>query len=548
MKKQVNLAKKLLNLVVVFAVFCAILAPFSTAKAATPLVIYNIVATSTSNTVTISWETDRASYGRVNYGTATNNYGWTVQTSQTQKYASQTITIVGLNPNTQYYFRINAKDENSEVTSLERSFTTLMPNQTSSGTNTSVVLTNPTVQVGSSSYCAVNLKNDYGFSGYYYNLPSTHPDVEKGVASWSKIARQNDWYDQKYFAFNRIDKDLNFGSNFFPVSTNLPGDPQHFAVNWRGIIEVSQTDNYTYKITSDDDSWVFIDDSLVSNLNGVHMAKTDNKTVQLTAGYHKIEIYYADRMKYGAVMSFTADSRLKFHPLPMDCSVQDVIDYNNLVNNGSGYAYSGNNNQYTTTYTGTTGQVLGASNIEDYGVYLNGWDGKYSQFKAIYRTKENPDIWAITMTNQRLYITSPASFNKYGLNWNKIQTVSQATLNRYPVANLVKTPDQATVYYLFQKAEKKWLKLPFPTGTVFVSYANNYWGNVVRVNDLDMNSYATASLIKVKGKSTIYELSGNTKRPFASASAFLKANYNWADVCEVNQIHADSYITGSSIR
>ena len=564
MKKQVNLAKKFIDLFVVLAVFCGILAPFSGLMAASALVISNVSVVPANNSVTISWQTDRPAFGRVNYGLASNSYGWTVQTNPDQKYASQTITILGLNPNTQYFFRINVRDEGSEVTSLERSFTTLLANQATTNTNSSLVLQNPVVQTGNSTQCGVNLSTDLGFTGYYYNLPSTHPDMEKGVGSWTKVARQNDWYDQKYFAFNRVDKNLNFGSNFFPVSSNLAGDPQHFAVNWRGIIEVSQTDTYNYKITSDDDSWVFIDDVLSSDLNGVHMAKTDTKNIQLTAGLHKIEIYYADRMKYGAVMSFTADTRLKFHPLPLNCGVQDVIDYNNQLNNGNMYGYTGNNNQYTNPYdtsnagnatggyvyngsTAATGQVLGASNIND-SVYVNGWDGKYSQFKAIYRTNENPDIWAITMTNQRFYITSPASFNKYGLDWKKIKTVSRATLNRYPIANLVKTPDDNTVYFLHQRDVKKWLRLPFTSGTVFVSYANNYWGNIVRINELDMSSYAMVNLIKVKGKATVYEISGNTKRPFATGAAFLKLNYNWADICEVNQIHADSYITGSAIR
>ncbi|MFA6322760.1 MAG: PA14 domain-containing protein [Candidatus Buchananbacteria bacterium] len=548
MKKPLKLAKKYLVAAVLLLIVGGMILPLAAAQAYGPIIIYNIVATATDKTVTISWETDRPSYGRVDYGKASNQYGWIVQTNPNQKSTSQTITIVGLDSNAQYFYRINAQDSSSDVTSLEHNFTTYLANQNNSGTNTNLVYQNQYqysgVQVGTTNNCGVSLTNSFGFSGYYYNLPKTHPDMEGAVGPWSKPARQNDWYSQTYFVFTRIDKDLNFGSNFFPVNTGLAGDPNHFAVNWRAIIDVPTTASYTYKITADDDAWVYIDDQLVSDLNGTHMARTEEKSVQLTAGYHKLEIYYADRKIYNAVMSFTSDTRLKYHPLPMNCSVQDVINFNNQ-NTSQSYAYTGTNNT-----NGSTGQVLGASTEEtqDKGVYLNGWDGVYTKFIALYRTTDSPDIWAITVNNQRLYITSPQSFNKYGLNWNKVKTISRTALEKYPVANLVKTPNNAAVYALYQKAEKKWLKLLIPTGTVFVSYPKNYWGNVVRINDLDMSAYPTANLIKVKGSAKVYQISGNTKQAFASAATFRNYGNNWADICEVNQIHADSYLDGSTLR
>ncbi len=545
-QKLVNLAKKFVVTPLVVMLVIGALAPLSAANAAVPLVIYNIVTSTTDQSVTISWQTDRPSYGRVNYGLSTDNYTWTVVTSQNQQYTSQTVTIFGLNSGTRYYFRINAQTEGSEVTSLENTFVTQ-----SGSSNNQDISTNPDILPGQSTTCGVNLKTDFGFYGLYYNLPSTHPDVEIPPQNWTKVARQNDWYNQTYYAFSRVDASLKFGNNFLPVDTGLPGDPWNFAVNWRAIIEVPQDGTYTYIMRADDDGWVFIDDQLTTNLGGIHEAKSEEKQIYLTAGYHKLEVYYAERHKYIAVMYFEGDQRLKFHPLPAECTITDVINYNNhLYGTGNGYTTgytNGNTNGYTTQNNTFTGQVLGASTLTDNGVYVNGWDGKYSEFKAIYRTADNPSIWAITMTNQRLYITSPASFNLYGLDWSKIRTVSQATLQRYPVANLVKTPDKAAIYMLHQRAEKKWLKLLIPTGTVFVSYEKNYWGNVVTINHLDMGSYPTANLIKVKNTSKVYLISGNSKKPFASSAAFTGRNYNWADICTVTQTHADSYITGAAI-
>lgn len=562
MKKTLILAKKYLLITLLITVFSGVLLPLSQVKAGNPIIIYNIIPTTTVNSVTITWMTDRATYGRVSYGKASNSYTYNIQTNPNQKAITQTITIVGLEQNTTYYFRVNAQDEGSDVTSLEKTFTTGTNNVATNTPSGNYYYQNGTIPATTNSYnsnCTVSLKNDYGFFGYYYNMPNTHPDMEKEPGPWSKIARQNDWYDQKYFTFSRIDKSLDFGDNFYPVNTGLAGDPYDFAVNWRGIIDVPQTGNYTYKIASDDDSWIFVDDNLVSDLNGIHMTKTEEKSIQLTSGLHKIEIFYADRRVYNAFMSFTADSRLKFHPLPMNCTIQDIVNYNN--NQNSNYAYNGytssqSDNGSWSSYTSannTSGQVLGASNIDQNNyssIYVRTPDPKYTIFKAIYRTPNNPDIWVITSTNQRFYITSPLSFNEYGLNWNKIQTISLSALQKYPVANLVKLPngESSAVYNLQQRAQKQWLRLLIPTGTVFMSYPNNYWGNVVRVNKYDMNSYPVANLIKVIGSSKVYLLSGSYKQPFANSTVFKNQGFNFADVVQVNQAHANSYLDGAEIR
>ena len=523
-KKSINLAKKVICWQLVIFVLFGFLAPINEVNALEPLVISNVIVTNlTNSSATITWQSNRAAYGRVDYGTAANSLQWYLVTSQ--KLSQQSITVFGLSASTDYYFRLMANDD------ISNGISSIMSFKTAAGTNAGN--TNYNYNAGAGACLAdpsmgIDITKHVGYFGLYYSLPDNHPDVELPAGSaWTKVGRQNDWYNANYLSFSRIDKQLNFGDNFFPI----PGKSNHFAVNWRAVMLVPENGNYTYSLTSDDDSWLLIDDQLVSNLGGLHPAKTENRTVQLTAGYHKLEIFYADRRHYGATFRFIPDSRLKFNPMPDGCSIQNIIDYSHLQNSG---------------YTGNTGQVAGAE-YDPNSVYLNGPNPKYTLMKALYKTNDSPDVWAILATNQRLYITSPASFNEYGLNWNKIKTVSRKTLESYPVASLVKLPDNPEVYYLHQRAEKRWLKLLIPTGTVFVSYPGNYWGNVARINSLDYAQYPTATLIKVSGKSTIYNISGNTKRPYSSDAAFRGAGNNWADISPVSQIHADSYLDGPAI-
>jgi len=184
--------------------------------------------------------------------------------------------------------------------------------------------------------------------GTYYNLPNTHPDMESWVANGNSYGvypgmventltgsmptltaygstriKQWDWWDSKYQVFQRVDStaDLqtNFASSWFPVNTGLPGDPQDFAVKWTGKFYVAEDKNYTYSMGSDDDSWLFIDKKLVLDLGGVHGLTYGSYTIALTAGWHDIDIFFAERnvVQSGFQLNFFSDTVPTPTPEPM---------------------------------------------------------------------------------------------------------------------------------------------------------------------------------------------------------------------------------------
>ena len=172
-----------------------------------------------------------------------------------------------------------------------------------------------------------------GLTGYYYNLSSAHPDMERWITGWDQGYVENtlagsmptltaygatrviqwDWWNPGYLAFSRIDSDAdltgNFASSWFPVNTGLPNDPYDFAVHWTGSFYVAEDKDYTYSMGSDDDSWLFIDNQLVLDLGGVHGLTWDNYTIGLTAGYHTIDIFFAERnvVQSGFQLNFFSD-------------------------------------------------------------------------------------------------------------------------------------------------------------------------------------------------------------------------------------------------
>lgn len=498
----------------------------------------------TETTAVISFRTNKLTQGWVRYGTSPNS-GKTIATNPPRDF-QHSLTLTGLAPGTTYYFDIKVRDVfGKEKQSNGFSFTT--KSSAGSPTTPPVVFNNNQGSILGATTCNVNLNTEFGYYGSYYNLPQSHPDME----TWQQnvgIADENDWYDNQYFVFSRTDTDLKFGSNFYPIQNNLPGDPNHFAVYWRAIVNVPTTGTYTYKIKSDDDSWVFIDGNLTTDLKGIHTAKETTGTATLNAGWHTLEIYYADRQRTQAVMSFTPDNKWRVHPLPAGCSLQDVLN-----NAGSS--------------ANTSGVVLGSSNINDgatgNGINFDSGNGAatvqtqtyacnpnlgYSKITNLYKTSASPDVWAILETGQKYYITSPESFALYQCDWSKIKTVSQSFLDRFSNANLVRTPDNPTIYHLFDRLIVKWLKINIPSPTIFVSYPANYWGNVVRINRLDLASYPDARLIKGENSPTIYLIEGRTKKPFISEEQFIDKGHNFVEVVTLNQAHLDSYKTVAPVQ
>ncbi len=162
---------------------------------------------------------------------------------------------------------------------------------------------------------------EYGYFGIYYNLPSNHPDMETAVTGiveglvnnqlpltltdlGGQYINQFDWYSSTYYSFSRIDRNLTFGSSWFPVNENVPGDPLYFSVHWQATLIVPSDGVYQFEIGSDDDSWLFIDNSLIYDLGGIHPMSVKTGAVYLTAGEHLLDIYYAERHSQNAGFYF----------------------------------------------------------------------------------------------------------------------------------------------------------------------------------------------------------------------------------------------------
>jgi hypothetical protein len=72
----------------------------------------------------------------------------------------------------------------------------------------------------------------------------------------------------------------------------MPYDPDVFAVRWSGFLYVPAEDEYELTLLSDDGAFVTLDGTRVLDLPGVHPPEETSHTVELTRGFHPIEVRY----------------------------------------------------------------------------------------------------------------------------------------------------------------------------------------------------------------------------------------------------------------
>ncbi|GAB2947000.1 hypothetical protein GCM10027048_10020 [Hymenobacter coalescens] len=109
--------------------------------------------------------------------------------------------------------------------------------------------------------------------------------------------------------FARIDPQLNFeavGSwgSVVPPAQGSNSDPDHFSARYRGSLYVPVSGTYTFYLSSDDASYIWLDDNALAspptdasaliNNYGVHALQTGTASVYLTAGLHNLLVHYGE--------------------------------------------------------------------------------------------------------------------------------------------------------------------------------------------------------------------------------------------------------------
>jgi fibro-slime domain-containing protein len=87
--------------------------------------------------------------------------------------------------------------------------------------------------------------------------------------------------------FERLDPVVDF-----QWQGNQPVPREVFSATWHGRLQVARSGNYRFLTTSDDGSWIYIDNQLVVDNGGRHEPRYAEGQIELSEGWHDIEVRY----------------------------------------------------------------------------------------------------------------------------------------------------------------------------------------------------------------------------------------------------------------
>jgi hypothetical protein len=106
-----------------------------------------------------------------------------------------------------------------------------------------------------------------------------------------------------------------YASNMFaPNSTGVDDAAYYETAIFKGTFALAANAHVTFNLGSDDDSFLYVDGVLVLEDPGVHGIWTNDLTMTLAGGTHTIEVFYADRDRTQAYLSF--DPTVSVIPTP----------------------------------------------------------------------------------------------------------------------------------------------------------------------------------------------------------------------------------------
>ena len=147
------------------------------------------------------------------------------------------------------------------------------------------------------------------------------------------------------------------------------------------------------------------------------------------------------------------------------------------------------------------------------------------------------------VNGKKLWIPTVSAFNAQGLKWSDIQEISKERVDQCSRIKLLQVIGDSKIYYITESGLKKHI----PNSQVFLSYDDNNWDNVVRVNRVELNAYPDNVLIRAEDDYKVYRLENSKKRWIKTAEAFNRMGYDWSNITTVNTVEINAHSTGAEI-
>ncbi len=215
----------------------------------------------------------------------------------------------------------------------------------------------------------------HGLHASYYNEPIYRNDV-------NTIATPT---------VERIDSHIDFDWHSFGRNDPLPSgiyDDGWWSADWAGYIYIPSDGTYSFKLNSDDGSWLFIDGQLVVNNGGDHGPREAFGSITLTKGYYSITVKFFE--------SFGGSANINLYWKPPNVPDYIILPQSALYISPPA-AYSSNMRVSKNAPVG-----MDHGNTMNYTLYFNNF-GSMKASNVILKDTLPPDVEFLSASDDGIY-------------------------------------------------------------------------------------------------------------------------------------------------
>jgi len=479
-----------------------------TAFAQVALEIKNVNTQVVGDDVTVAWETNNPSTGRVDYGEndiydrsrSTNKIDW-----------QQKILLENLKPKTNYHFKITATGSVQTASTFDITFKT--------GESKSIVT--PLITQASVVYVTATTATIQ-----WHTDKETDSLIRYGTtASYNKNASNRGRVLDHDITLGRLNPSTTY--HFQIVAKDKDGNTATYIDRTFTTLDAKNAEN---------------ENVILSNIKPLSPGDTNITATNVTVSWN------SNHLGSPAVYYGTDATRLRSSVKPNKLrSFAHSIEITKLKPSTRYYFQVETRDVFgktkrSDTYSFITKEQPVVYSPGNEAPEVLGYEAQApTKTEKLYRDASTAKVYAIKR-GSKTYIPNVASFNRAGYKWKDVITVPSRTLANMPEGRLVRSTDDPTVYYLYQRSDG-YRKLAIPA-SIFTSYPNNRWERVITMGDKELAAIPESKLIKATGDPSVYVLENGRKRALSSETIFTSRGYRWSDVVDVNAEHLDYYPTG----
>ncbi len=505
------------HIILTAILFSMVVLPLLGARAETNIEILNIGAENIGDkTIEIKWSANTAARGKILYGESSDNLPYFITDSKASKYHS--VKIGNLKEETVYYYQIAAYNNFGKVQSFvkkiktEESHDKIPPKiknaRVAYVSGTVAVIRWETGEKASS-------KVEYGENGNYNKRNGNKKKTTDHLVIIKKLKPNTQYFLRLY----SVDKDKNksgFAYKEFTTRANGERDKEDLVISY-------------LRPTGPDDS--HISDKSI---------EVSFKTSRYAKG--KITLKKKGTRSKTEILDYGLNHSVVFLGLSPNANYTIEVSMKDIFGKKAKEKFSAPTKKNIIYYR--EGDIAAGEQTDDIMV-LGEESSYYTPIASLYKVIGSSRIYSI-IKRQRHRVASPASFWEYGYDWSDIKDITSKALSKYPPVKLVKSPENAAIYYLYERPGDRLLKINIPSPSVFESYPGNVWANVVKVTQADIDAIASVKLIKTKDSPDVYNVADGIKR-YVPATVFAERGFLDSEIMIVSQAHLDSYEMGENL-